>query len=67
MFSKTNNPYKFKYLVTGITGPGIEQVYLPETPPEKDILFKKENKFVRPEMSPQLREWAKEYLVKMGW
>ena len=61
MFSKTNNPYKFKYLVTGITGPGIEQVYLPETPPEKDILFKKENKFVRPEMSPQLREWAKEY------
>lgn len=63
MFSKTNNPYRFKYLITGITGPGIEQVYLPPLPPEDQILFKQENKFVRPEMSPQLRKWAKEYYV----
>ena len=64
MFCKTSNPYKFKYLVTGITGHGIEQVYLPELPAEKDILFKKENKFTRPEMPAQLREWAKEYHTK---
>lgn len=64
MFAKTDNPYKFKYLVTGITGPGIEQVYLPPIPAENKILFKKEQKFVRPEMSEQLRKWAKEYYIE---
>ena len=63
MFKKTDNPYKFKYLVTGITGPGIPEVYLPPVPPEKNILFKKEQKFVRPEMDEDLRRWAKEYHI----
>ena len=63
MFKKTSNPYKFKYLVTGITGPGIPEVYLPPIPPDKEILFKKEQKFVRPEMGEDLRRWAKEYHI----
>lgn len=61
MFAKTTNPYRFKYLVTGITGQGIDQVYLPQQPPDDQIAFKQENKFVRPEMPEQLKKWAKEY------
>ena len=61
MFQPTDNPYSFKYLTTGITGPGIEQVYLPPVPPENKILFKAEQKFTRPEMPDALRKWAKEY------
>lgn len=63
MYAQTNNPYKFQYLVTGITGPGIDQVYIPEEPPDKDVLFKKEQKFVRPQMSASLRKWIKEARV----
>jgi len=48
MYAKTDNPYRFKYLVTGITGPGIPCVYLPPEPPDEEVLFKKEQKFVRP-------------------
>lgn len=62
MYKETKNEYRFKYLITGITGPGLEKVYLPEVPPEKEILFKKEQKFVRPEMSPDLKKWVKEML-----
>lgn len=39
-----------------MSGPGIEQVYLPEAPPDKDILFKEENKFVRPELPKHLKK-----------
>lgn len=56
MYQPTGNPYSFKYLVTGMSGPGIEQVYLPEAPPDKDILFKEENKFVRPELPKHLKK-----------
>lgn len=61
MFSKTSNPYRFKYLVTGITGAGIPEVYLPPKPPDEEIAYKEENKFIRPEMSEQLKKWSKEY------
>ena len=62
MFAPTSNPYQFKYLITGISGPGIECVYLPEVPTDQSkILFKKEQKFVRPEMSEQLKKWVKEW------
>lgn len=64
MFSKTDTPYKFKYLVTGITGPGIEQVYLPSLPPEEEILFKDAQKFCYSDMPPQLKIWAKEYHIE---
>src|SRR6476620_6522658 len=56
MFSKTKNSYQFKYLITGITGPGIEQVYLPPVPSEDKILFKKEQKFVKEEMPEYLKK-----------
>ena len=61
MFAKTDRPYKFKYLITGITGPGIEAVYLPPIPAEREILFKKEQKFTRPVPSDELQEWMDEY------
>lgn len=51
MYEKTSNPYNFKYLQTGISGPGLQTIYLPPRPPDKDISFKKEQKFVRPELS----------------
>lgn len=59
MFSKTDYPYSFKYLITGVTGPGIEAVYLPAPPPDNKILFKKEQKFVREEPSEALRKAMK--------
>lgn len=64
MFHPTSNPYQFKYLITGISGPGIEKVYLPEMPPEDEILFKEEQKFVRPEMSDHLKRAVKEMLYE---
>lgn len=63
MFPKTNNPYQFKYLQTGITGEGIKEVYLPTKPKASEILFKKEQKWVRPEMPAHLKKAAKEWLV----
>jgi len=61
MFSKTDNPYRFKYLVTGITGPGIQCVYLPPEPPDEEVLFKKEQKFVRPQPPEYLKAWMQEF------
>lgn len=61
MFKPTNNPYKFQYLITGITGPGIEQVYLPEPPAPDKIAFKEEKRFVRPVMPAQIKKWAREW------
>lgn len=66
MYAKTDNPYSFKYLITGISGPGIEKVYLPPLPPEEEILFKKEQKFVRPEMPAKLKEAVKLMLYERG-
>lgn len=63
MFYPTKNPYKFKYLITGISGPGIEQVYMPEPPPDDQIHYKAENKFILPQPSEQLKKWMKEALV----
>lgn len=59
MFLKTSNPYSFKYLVTGISGEGVKQVYLPDKPPDEDILFKKEQKWVRPELPRHLKKAIK--------
>jgi hypothetical protein len=61
MYNPTSNPYVFRYLKTGIKGPGIPCVYLPEIPPDEEILFRKEQKFVRPEPSARLQEWLDEY------
>jgi len=61
MFTPTDNPYRFKYLVTGITGPGIPCVYLPPEPEDKDVLFKKENKFTRPTPPDYLQQWMDEF------
>lgn len=64
MFTPTNNPYQFKYLITGISGPGIEQVYLPEPPPDKEVHFKKEQRFIRPELSKHLKKAIKVLYAK---
>src|SRR5690606_32474924 len=64
MYKETSNPYQFKYLITGISGPGIKQVYLPPVPSEDKILFKKEQKFVRPEMPDYLKRAVKEMLAR---
>lgn len=61
MYAKTDNPYRFKYLITGITGPGIPCVYLPSEPPDEEVLFKKEQKFVRPVPPNYLQEWMDEF------
>lgn len=61
MFAKTTNEYRFKYLVTGLTGKGIECVYLPPVPNTSKILFKKEQKFTRPVPSEEMQEWQSEY------
>lgn len=59
MFTPTKNPYRFQYLITGISGPGIEQVYLPEPPPDDEIHFKKEQRWVRPELPKHIRKAIK--------
>lgn len=64
MYAKTDNPYRFKYLVTGITGPGIPCVYLPPEPPDEEVLFKKEQKFVRPVPPNYLKEWMDEFVYE---
>jgi len=61
MYAKTDNPYQFKYLITGITGPGIPCVYLPPEPPDEEVLFKKEQKFVRPVPPEYLKAWMQEF------
>lgn len=62
MFKVTSNQYQFRYLLTGISGKGIEQVYLPEPPPDNKVHYKKEQKFIAPEPSDQLAKWMKEAL-----
>lgn len=64
MFAKTDNPYRFRYLITGIKGDGIKEVYLPPVPAESEILFKKANKFVKPQPSEQLKEWMEELVYE---
>ncbi len=65
MYEKTANPYKFQYLITGISGPGIEFVYLPEKPKDSEIHFKKENKWVRPELAKHIKKAIKIRQAKM--
>jgi hypothetical protein len=66
MYNKPPNAniYKFQWLITGISGPGIPEVYLPEIPSDDKILFKKEQKWVRPEMPPHLQKAVKEMLTR---
>jgi hypothetical protein len=59
VFNRSNNPYEFKYLLTGISGEGVKQVFLPDKPPDEDILFKKEQKWTRPELSRHLKKAMK--------
>lgn len=60
MYERTPNPYKFKYLVTGIKGRGIDVVYLPPEPPDDQVHFLTENRFSKPQVSEQLQEWITE-------
>ena len=62
MYLPTKNTYSNKYLITGISGPGIEQLYLPDVPTDSLILFEKEQKFVRPELPEHLKKAVKEML-----
>jgi hypothetical protein len=61
MFKKTANPYNFKYLQTGISGPGIQEVFLPELPKSSEILFKKEQKWSRVQPSDILKKAIRDY------
>lgn len=65
MFEKTDNPYKFQYLQTGIKGEGIPYVYLPDLPSKVDILFPEEQKWTRPKMSKDMRKMALLWYRKM--
>lgn len=71
MYSPTKNPYQFKYLQTGITGEGIKEVYLPDVPDDTKILFKSEQKFVRPEMPDHLKKdyksWKRNIELDSGY
>ena len=60
MYEKNDNYYQFKYLITGISGPGVEGVYLPDTPDESEILWKEQNRFVRETLPKEWREWKRE-------
>lgn len=64
MFTPTNNEYVFKYLITGISGPGIHRVFLPEQPADDQILFKEEQKFVRSEMPDYLKKATRIFYQK---
>lgn len=64
MYEQTVNPYIFLYLITGISGPGIKQVYLPPEPPDNEVHFKKENKFVRPEPPKHIKKAIKVLYAK---
>src|SRR5688572_12615467 len=61
MYKETSNPYTFKYLQTSITGEGLKQIFLPECPADNKILFKEEQKYVRPVMpeylAKEVRKW----------
>lgn len=63
MYNKTKFPYKFKYLKTGITGDGIKNVYLPD-PVDYEVLFKKEDKFIRTELPADWKKWVREEAKK---
>lgn len=65
MFKETSNPYRFQYLVTGISGTGIEQVYLPDVPKDTEILYSIQQKWVRPEPEIHISKALKEYAKKV--
>jgi len=65
MFNPTNNPYRFQYLITAITGGGIQQVFLPDVPPDAEILFHKEQKWVRPQPTEATRRAIREYAKRV--
>jgi hypothetical protein len=56
MFTPTDNKYVFKYLTSAVSGEGLKEVYLPPVPDESEILFKEEQRWVRPEMPDYLRK-----------
>lgn len=64
MFNPTANPYKFQYLVTGLTGEGIKEVYLPEPPADEEVLFYAEQQWVRPIMPDHLKKAAREWIIR---
>jgi len=62
VFAKTNNPYHFQYLITGIKGAGIKEVYLPEEPADSEVLtLSEDHKFVRPTPPDYLQAWMNEF------
>lgn len=65
MFNPTNNKYQFKYLVTGLTGTGLECVYLSDVPQKDQILFEREQKFTRTEAPDFLKKAIREYSIRV--
>ncbi|HTJ52611.1 MAG TPA: hypothetical protein VL443_24315 [Cyclobacteriaceae bacterium] len=65
MFQQTKNEYRFKYLVTAITGEGIPCVYLPEVPEDKKILFTQEQKWTRPTAPDFIKKGIREYAKRV--
>ncbi len=63
MFQETSNKYEFKYLTSDIKSHGLKHVYLPPVPAHDKILFKKENKFVRPTPSEGLAKAMKQQQI----
>ena len=57
MFNKTSNPYKFKYIQTGIKGEGIQEVYLPPIPKDKSKILDFGGKWERIPLSDEYEEW----------
>lgn len=57
MFNKTSNPYKFKYIQTGIKGEGIPEVYLPPIPKDKSKILDFGGKWERIPLSDEYEEW----------
>ena len=57
MFQKTNNPYEFKYIITGIRGEGIKEVYLPEVPKSKSQILDFGGKWVKQPLPSAYEDW----------
>lgn len=62
MITKTSNPYRFRYLITSLSGEGVKEVFLPERPPEDEIHFKEEQKWTRPEPPSAIQK----EIIKIG-
>lgn len=59
LFHKTNNEYRFRYLISGIKDEGIPCVYLPEPPKDKKQALDFGGKWVKQPLPEKWKEWLK--------